>query len=135
MALKEPELIEGYHRDYLVCKRCCQIAVHDYVPYSLSSAIRIPPCSHDLRDDYKRVSRDVFMKIAELRETPDGWTSAATPPKHGGRVQVAFILTADESPNIQGPFVDVSRYDCDKWEFKHIIIAWKPQDTYEVKRA
>jgi hypothetical protein len=50
---KENQLISGYRRAFVKCKRCKTMAAYDYVPYSLYNPIMTTPCGHSFRDYYK----------------------------------------------------------------------------------
>lgn len=47
-----PKLSQGKNRQWVKCKECGNVAYYDYVPYSLSNPIMIPPCGHGITQPF-----------------------------------------------------------------------------------
>lgn len=92
MRVIETPIIEGFVRAYKQCRLCDKVATYDYIPYSLSSAVLVPPCVHDFRTDYKSITKAEFYAAvqAELLPCPFCGATANLPDLHkpkNGRTQ------------------------------------------------
>lgn len=87
---KLPPIPQGHEREYRICGRCKKAAFYDYVPYSFSRPVLVPPCKHDMVA-YEKVSEEEFMKaLGDEYNKPSGedvhreWIECIERKKHFG---------------------------------------------------
>lgn len=70
MAFEPPKVTSGYKRQWVKCKICGNVSFYDYVPYSLSIPIMLPPCHHRMNDQeqIKEVEALVVLNPPESTE-------------------------------------------------------------------
>lgn len=55
-----PGLAPYNKRQFIKCKKCGRVSFYDYLPFSLSSPVMVPPCQHRI-DDYADISEEQAM--------------------------------------------------------------------------
>lgn len=61
----QPTVQKGYERQWSQCKKCDNVAYHDFVPYSLSNPIMCAPCGHGLTESFSNTHKNITPEQAK----------------------------------------------------------------------